>query len=211
MTELPKGCIQQRDKETYAVRVTPPSGVVTPEELETVAHVARKYNVPLVKMTSGQRFVFIGIKENEANPICEELPFKIAGHYVQSCPGNDWCKFGVQDALGMAHAIEDRFGDTPVPAKIKLGVSGCPVCCAESFVRDIGLIGKRKGWTVVIGGNSAGNARVADVLAEGLTSEDAMDLIARFLAYYNEKGKKKQRISRFVAEKSIEAIREAML
>ncbi len=211
MTELPKGCIQQRDKETYAVRVTPPSGVVTPEELENVARVARKYNVPLVKITTGQRFVFIGIKEDEAQPLCDELPFKVAGHYVQSCPGNDWCKFGLQDALGMAHALEDRFGNAPVPGKIKLGVSGCPVCCAESFVRDIGLIGKRKGWTVVIGGNSASNARVGEVLAEGLTTEDAQDLIARFLDYYNEHAKKKQRIYRFVAEKGIEAIRAAML
>lgn len=211
MTTLPPGCIQQRDKETYAIRTTPTAGMVTPEELETVARVARKYNVPVVKITTGQRFALIGLKEENVHQACEELPFKIAGHYVQACAGNQWCKFGVQDAQGMAVEIEKRYGAIPVLAKIKIGISGCPICCAESYVRDIGIIGSRKGWTVVVGGNSASKARIAEVLAENLSSQEVFDHIDRFLAYYNENGKKKQRISRFVAEKGIEAIQKALL
>lgn len=211
MADLPAGSILQRDKESYAVRVTPPSGVVTPEQLEKVAEVARKYNAPMVKITSGQRFALIGLKEDELHAACEELPFKVAGHYVQACPGNTWCRFGMQPALETAHAAEERFGSFAVPAKIKLGISGCSMCCAESYVRDLGLIGSKKGWSLVVGGNSAGRARIADVLAEDLSTEDALDLMEKFLNYYAANAKKKQRVARFVEEKGIESIREALL
>jgi len=211
MTTLPPGCIQQRDKETYAIRTTPTSGMVTPDDLETVARVARKYNIPQIKITTGQRLALIGLKEEDVHQACAELPFPIAGHYVQACLGNRWCKLGVQDSLAMATAIEKRYASIPVLAKIKMGVSGCPTCCAESYVRDIGLIGTRNGWTLVVGGNSASRARIADVLATDLSTEEALDLIDRFLTFYNENGKKKQRVSRFVNEKGIDAIKEALL
>jgi NAD(P)H-nitrite reductase large subunit len=210
MSNLPASCIAQRDKETYAVRITPRSGVVTPDELEAVAKVAREHNVPLVKITSGQRFALIGLKEEAVNPACEALPYKLAGHYVQACPGNAWCKFGTQDSLAMSDAIDQRFSSAAVPAKIKFGVSGCPICCAESYVRDIGLVGSRKGWTIVLGGNSGSRARIADVLTEGLSTEEALDCIDRFLDYYRENGKKKQRVARFVEAHGIDAIREAL-
>jgi NAD(P)H-nitrite reductase large subunit len=211
MSALPNGCVKQRDNETYAIRVTPLSGVVTPEELETVASVARKHNVPMLKITSGQRIALIGLGEEQVHSACGELPFPVGGHYIQACPGNQWCKLGVQNALNLAAKIEERFASAPVPAKIKIGVSGCPTCCAESYVRDIGLVGTRKGWTMVIGGNSGGRARIAEVLAEDLTADQALETVATFLAHYNEHGKKKQRVARFVEQHGIEAIREAVL
>lgn len=210
MSDLPKGAILQRDKKTYGIRVTPPSGVVTPEELEGLAAVARKYNVPFMKITSGQRFALLGVEEADIPAAIEEQPFRYGGHYVQGCPGTDWCSLSMQDALGVAHELEERFRGFAGPAKIKMGVSGCAHCCAESYVRDIGLIGTKKGWTVVVGGNSAGKARVADVLAKELDTDAAFSLIERFLAYYAENGKKKQRIARFVDAQGIESIREAM-
>lgn len=211
MSDLPKGTILQRDKETYAVRVTPPSGVVTPEELESVAAVARKYDVPLVKITSGQRFALIGLKEADVMPACGELPFRVAGHYVQACPGNDWCQLAKQNALSVAREMEEKFRTFDGPAKIKMGVSGCATCCAESYVRDIGLVGSSKGWHVLVGGNSGGRARIADVLAKDLSKEEALDLLERFLEYYKANGKKKQRVARFIEAEGIEAIRSALL
>jgi len=211
MTAFPNGCIKQRDNETYAVRVTPLAGVVSPEELESVAAVARKYEVPLLKITSGERIALIGLKEDQVNPACEEIPLPIGGHYIQACPGNRWCKLGVQDALAVAEEFEKRFATMATPAKIKIGISGCPTCCAESYVRDIGLVGTKKGWNVLIGGNSGGRARIADVLAEGLSAQEALETVTAFLAYYNELGKKKQRVARFVEQHGIETIREAVL
>lgn len=206
MSDLPKGCVLQRDKETYAIRVTPPSGVVSPDQLEAVAAVARKYDVPVVKLTSAQRFALIGLKEADVKAAAEELPFPYGGHYVQACPGDSWCKLGMQDTDAMAREMEKRFAGAAVPAKIKMGVSGCPMCCSESYTRDIGLVGTRKGWTVVVGGNAGARARVGDVLAQELLQDAALDLIERFLDYYRENGKTKQRVARFVEAKGIDVI-----
>lgn len=210
MKELPKGCILQRDKESYGIRVTPPSGVVTPDDLETIAKVARKYDVPLLKITSGQRMTLIGLTDENVHEACEELPYKVAGHYVQACPGNQWCKLGLQDALQMAGVVEERFSSFGVP-KLKFGVSGCPTCCAECYVRDLGLVGSRKGWTLLIGGNAGRRARVADVLAEELSTEAVLDLMEKFLNFYRDNCKPKQRVARFVEERGIDAIREELL
>jgi len=68
-------------------------------------------------------------------------------HYVQACPGTSVCKFGVRDSLGLGLELEEMFVGAELPAKLKVGVSGCPMCCAESYARDVGLIGKPKGWT----------------------------------------------------------------
>lgn len=211
MIELPSGCVKQRDKKTYGVRVTPPAGMLTPDDLETVARVARKYAVPVLKITSGQRLTLLGLKEDEVGPVCDELPFKVAGHYVQACPGNQWCQFGVQDALEMAAEVEKRFSCATVPAKLKLGVSGCFICCAESYVRDLGLVGTRKGWTVLVGGSSGCSARVADVLAEEQSQSQALDLIARFLDYYRENALTMQRVPHFLEERGIDAVRRALV
>jgi NAD(P)H-nitrite reductase large subunit len=211
MSDMPKGTILQRDKETYAIRVTPPSGVVTPQELEAVAAVARKYDVPMLKITSGQRFALIGLKEKDLHAACSELPFRVAGHYVQACPGNQWCQLARQNALEMAGVIEKKFRTFDGPAKIKMGVSGCGTCCAESYVRDIGLVGTSKGWNILVGGNSGGRARIADVLAKDLPDDEAVGLLERFLEYYKTNGKTKQRVARFVEARGIESIREALL
>lgn len=211
MIELPSGCVKQRDKKTYGVRVTPPAGIMTPDDMETVASVARKYAVPMLKITSGQRITLLGLKEQEVGTICDELPYKVAGHYVQACPGNQWCQFGVQDALKMAEEVEKRYSMAVVPAKLKMGVSGCFICCAESYVRDIGLVGSCRGWTILVGGSSGCSARIADVLAEEQTAEEALDLIGRFIDYYRSNAMTMQRVPHFLEDRGIDSVRQALL
>ena len=210
MATLPASAILQRDKETYQIRITPPAGVVTPEELRQLADVAEKYEVPLVKITSGQRIALIGLKEEEMAQASEEVPFRIGGHYIQACPGNSWCKMGQCDSMGLGDTLTEKIGTLKTAAKIKVGICGCPIGCSESHIRDIGFIGGKNGWTMVIGGNSGSRPRIADVLAEKMTEEETLDLLDRFLTHYNETAKKKQRVARYVEEHGIEAIREAM-
>jgi len=98
-----------------------------------------------------------------------------------------------------------------LPAKVKIGISGCPFCCGESFVRDIGMFGKKKGWTVIFGGNSARRPRIGDIIAENLEKEEAITLTKRCLVYYAENGKKKERTARFIERIGIDALKEAVL
>ena len=210
MATLPASALLQRDKKTYQIRITPPCGVVTADELRQLADVADKFEVPLLKITSGQRIALIGLEEEEMANAAEEVPFRIGGHYIQACPGTDWCKMGQRDSTGFATTLNEKIGTLATAAKIKVGVSGCPISCAECHIRDIGFIGTKNGWTMVIGGNSASRPRIADTLAEKLSDEEALALLDRFLAHYNETAKKKQRVARYVEEHGIEAIREAM-
>ena len=217
MVEHPRGAILQRDKETYAIVPRTPVGLVTPDDLEALAGVARKYNIPVIKITSGQRFALVGLKQEDVDSIWQELGMDVGKatelclHYVQACPGTAVCKFGVQDSLGLGTAIEAFFTGMDLPAKVKIGISGCPFCCGESFVRDIGILGKKNGWTFIVGGSSARRPRIGDVLTENLSKEEVIDLTRRTLEYYRDKSKKKQRMARFIDRIGIENFKDAIL
>ena len=178
MPDIPTGAILQRDKETYAIVPRTPVGLVSPEDLERIVKVARKYQIPVIKITSGQRFALVGMKKDDVDKIWEDLGMDVGKatelclHYVQACPGTAVCKFAVKDSLGLGMEIEKFFSGLDLPAKVKIGVSGCPFCCGESFVRDIGILGKKKGWTFIVGGSSARRPRIGDVLIEDLSGEE---------------------------------------
>jgi NAD(P)H-nitrite reductase large subunit len=215
--DVPKGAILQRDKETYAIVPRIPAGLASLENLKQIVKVVEKYQIPIVKITSGHRLALVGIKKDKVNDIWHDLNMdagravELCLHYVQACPGNAVCKFGVQDSLGLGIEIEEFFLGMALPAKLKIGVSGCPFCCAEGFVRDIGLFGKKNGWTVIFGGNSARRPRVGDVLAEDLPKDEAIQLIKRCLEYYAANGRKQERTARFIERIGIEAFKSAVL
>ena len=217
MPDIPKGAILQRDKETYAIVPRTPVGLVSPEDLERIVKVARKYQIPVIKITSGQRFALVGMKKDDVDKIWEDLGMDVGKatelclHYVQACPGTAVCKFGVKDSLGLGMEIEKFFSGLDLPAKVKIGVSGCPFCCGESFVRDIGILGKKKGWTFIVGGSSARRPRIGDVLIEDLSGEEIINLTKQTLEYYQDKAKKRERMARFVDRIGIENIKEAIL
>ena len=217
MPDIPKGAILQRDKETYAIVPRTPVGLVSPEDLERIVKVARKYQIPVIKITSGQRFALVGMKKNDVDKIWEDLGMDVGKatelclHYVQACPGTAVCKFGVKDSLGLGMEIEKFFSGMYLPAKVKIGVSGCPLCCGESFVRDIGILGKKKGWTFIVGGSSARRPRIGDVLIEDLSGEEVINLTKQTLEYYQNKAKKRERMARFVDRIGIENMKEAIL
>jgi NAD(P)H-nitrite reductase large subunit len=216
MSEHPKGAILQRDKKTYAIVPRTPVGVVNLQDLEGIVNVVRKYQIPVVKITSGQRFALVGINKGDVEDIWRDLGMDVGKatelclHYVQACPGTAVCKFGVQDSLGLGMEIEKFFYGMYLPAKAKIGVSGCPFCCGESFVRDIGLLGKKTGWTFIIGGSSARRPRIGDVLAEDLTKDEVIDLTKKTLEYYRDKAKKRERMARFVDRIGVENMKDAI-
>ena len=211
------GAILQRDKETWAIVPRTPCGVLTPEFLENLARVVRQYQIPLTKITSGHRLALVGMKKEEVAAIRAALntgigrAIELCLHYVQACPGNSVCSLGVRDSLGMGQLLEQRLSEVELPAKLKIGVSGCPMTCAEGYVRDIGLIGKRSGWVVTFGGNSGNRPRVAEVMGEGLEDEAAVALIDKLVEYYRQNGKKKERTARLVERLGVEAIKAAVL
>jgi NAD(P)H-nitrite reductase large subunit len=217
MAEHPDGAILQRDKKSYAIVPRTPVGLVSAEDLEAIVKVVRKYQIPVIKITSGQRFALVGMQKDDVDNIWNDLNMDVGRatelclHYVQACPGTAVCRYGVQDSLGLGKEIEKFFSLMELPAKVKIGISGCPFCCGESFVRDIGILGKKNGWTFIVGGSSARRPRIGDVLKEDLTRDEVIDLTKRSLEYYGAKAKKRQRMARFVDRIGIENLKEALL
>ncbi len=216
-TEKPRGGILQRDGETWAIVPRTPVGVITPAVLEALNAVVRKYSIPIVKITSGQRIALVGVKAEQVEDIWKDLgtdvgqAIELCVHFVQACPGTSVCKFGVQNSLGLGMDLEKLYVGMELPAKVKMGVSGCPLCCASSLVRDLGVIGKKTGFTVSFGGHPGAKPRIADVIAEEMTHEQVVDLVHKLLVYYNANAKKKERCARFVERVGIEAVKAAVL
>jgi len=217
MDDLPEGAILQRDKRTYGLVPRMPAGILTPEILERIAAVARKYEVPVVKITSGQRIALVGIEPDRVRAAWDEIGMEIGPaielcvHYVQACPGIDWCRFGVGDSIGLGLRLENLFVGRKTPAKAKIGVSGCPFNCAESYVRDIGAFAKKNRWTVIFGGNSGKKPRIGDVVAADLPEDETVGLVTRCLDHYIANAEEKERTARFVERTGIEAFRKAVL
>ena len=105
--------------------------------------------------------------------------------------------------------LDARFANMPLPAKLKIAVSGCPMDCAESYVRDIGLIGSKKGFNIYIGGTAGADPRLAETLEEAVPPDQAIERVARIIDLVKTLGRKK-RLGAIVDEMGIEAIRQRL-
>ena len=212
-----KGAVLQRDKETYAIVPHLPLGLITPAQLRKIADVAEKYKTAALKITSAARIAIVGLKEEDIDQAWMDLgmnPGAAVGLCVRSikaCPGNTLCRFGQQDALAMGAELDTRYHGLELPGKLKMGVSGCPNQCAESSVKDLGLVGKAKGWTILVGGNAAAKARIGIPLSEDLSSAEALATCARVIDYFKENGKKGERMGRFLDRVGFDTFKAAVL
>ncbi|MFA4824335.1 MAG: NAD(P)/FAD-dependent oxidoreductase [Methanoregula sp.] len=217
MTDTPEGAALQRDGKTRAITTRILAGIVTPEQLETIARVGKKYHVPVLKITSGQRILFAGIEPEDVPRIIAELgplakPETLpCVKFVQACLGTDMCRYGKQDSIGLARIIYEKFKDQAFPAKIKIGVSGCPRCCSESHTRDIGIIATPNGWTVYFGGNAGTRPRFGDLIARDLTAYEAVDCAQRLSEYYRHHAHPHERTARFIERIGIESLKSELL
>lgn len=213
-----KGVIRQRGKDDIRYAVAPhlPCGVVKPDQLRALADVADKYRVSELKVTSAARIAVIGIREDDVDGVWNDLgmdPGHATGLCVRSiktCPGIQYCRLALQDSMKMGMTLDEIYHGMVLPSKMKMGVSGCKVQCAENCIKDIALYGTQKGWTVQIGGNGSARPRLSDVLVEDLDFKAALDMVARVVAYYMEHSKR-ERVGRMVDRIGLDTIKAALV
>jgi nitrite reductase (NADH) large subunit len=203
---------------TFSVIPEMPGGVCTPDELRRIADVAVKYNVPLVKLTGGQRIDLVGVPKHELPNVWRDLGMP-AGHAwgksyrtCKSCIGTDFCRFGLGDSMGLALKIERRFRGIDSPGKLKLATAGCPRNCSEALIKDVGAvaIGDHK-WEIYIGGAGGSHVRKGDVLCVVDEEDDVLLYTGRFIQFYREHAKYKERTYTFVERLGIERIRSVVV
>ena len=212
-----KGVIIQRDKKTYAVAPHIPCGVVRPETLRKLADVAEKYGAQALKITSAARIAVVGIDEKDVDAIWGELGMSpgfavgLCVRSVKACPGTTFCKRGMQDSLTAGLKLDAKYHGAELPGKLKIGVSGCPNQCAETFIKDIGLVGMKNGWKLFVGGNGGGRPRLSQQLARDLTTEQALELTDKIIEFYKSNGKPHQRLGAMIEKMGFEEFRTAIL
>jgi nitrite reductase (NADH) large subunit len=203
---------------TFSVVPRMYGGVTTPAELRRIADVAERYEVPLVKVTGGQRLDLLGVRKQDLPKIWEELGMPSGHAYakairtVKTCVGTDFCRYGLGDAIATGIEMEKAWEGVYTPHKVKSGVSGCARNCAEATVKDIGLVAVGEGrWQVRVGGAAGGNVREADILCTVDGRAEALRVATTFLQFYRENAEFKERTYDFVPRVGLERIREVVL
>jgi nitrite reductase (NADH) large subunit len=177
---------------TYSVVPRIPGGEITPDGLIAIGEVAKEFGL-YTKITGGQRIDLFGARAEQLPLIWRKLVeagFESGHAYgkalrtVKSCVGSTWCRYGVQDSVGMAVALELRYRGLRAPHKLKSGVSGCARECAEARGKDFGIIATERGWNLYVGGNGGATPKHAIELARDLDDETLIRYIDRFLMFY---------------------------
>lgn len=193
------GAIIQRDHETFAVAPHIPCGVVSPATLRKIADAAEKYNAVL-KITSAQRIAIVGLKPEDIENAWNDLGMDkgaavgLCVRSVKACPGTSFCKRGIKDSLGMGLKLDKLYHGLELPGKMKMGVSGCPNQCAETCIKDIGLVGFSKGWKLFVGGNGGAIARLAIELARELSDDQALEMVEKVVCFFKATARPHQRL-----------------
>ncbi|WP_180980056.1 nitrite reductase large subunit NirB [Vibrio diazotrophicus] len=188
---------------SYSIVPRVPGGEITPDKLIVLGEVAKKYDL-YTKITGGQRVDLFGAQMEQLPEIWRELinaGFETGHAYgkslrtVKSCVGSTWCRYGVDDSVGLAIELENRYKGLRSPHKLKFAVSGCTRECAEAQSKDIGVIATENGWNLYVCGNGGMRPRHADLLASDLSKEQLIALIDRVLMFYVRTADKLQRTS----------------
>jgi nitrite reductase (NADH) large subunit len=199
---------------TFSVVPGISGGVTNAAQLRRLADVAERYEVPMVKITGGQRIDLLGVRREQLPDVWRELGMRSGHAYaksfrtVKTCVGSEFCRFGLGDSTALGIAIEERFKGLEAPAKLKLGVAGCPRNCSEALVKDVGVVaveGAR--WEIYVGGAAGAHVRRGDLLCVVDTPEAVLRLIGRFLQYYRENAKYLERTYAFVPRVGLATLR----
>jgi nitrite reductase (NADH) large subunit len=188
---------------TYSVVPRVPGGEITPDKLIAIGAVAKKYSL-YTKITGGQRIDLFGAQVHQLPLIWKELidagfesghAYGKAVRTVKSCVGSTWCRYGMQDSVGYAIDLENRYKGLRAPHKLKFAVSGCTRECAEAQSKDVGIIATEKGWNLYVCGNGGMKPRHADLLASDLDGGMLIRYVDRFLMFYIRTADRLQRTS----------------
>ncbi|MDB6454062.1 nitrite reductase large subunit NirB [Falsirhodobacter sp. 20TX0035] len=180
---------------TYSVVPRMWGGVTTPAELRAIADAAEKYDVPMVKVTGGQRIDLLGVRKEDLPRMWADLNAAgmVSGHAyskglrtVKTCVGTEFCRFGTQDSTGLGIRLEKLLWGTWTPHKVKLGVSGCPRNCAEATCKDVGIVCVESGYQVSVAGAAGMEVKATELIAAVPTEDEAVEITTAFIQLYRE-------------------------
>ena len=202
---------------TYSVIPRMWGGETNASELRRIADVVDKYQIPTVKVTGGQRIDLLGVRKEDLQSVWTELDMPSGHAYakalrtVKTCVGSEWCRFGTQNSTLMGQQLERDLWRMYSPHKVKIAVSGCPRNCAESGIKDVGVIGVDSGWEIYVGGNGGIKTEVAHFFTKVKTHEEVLEMSGAFLQLYREEGWYLERTVHYIARVGLDHVKKRVL
>ena len=202
---------------TYSVIPRMWGGETSASELRRIADVVDKFKIPTVKVTGGQRIDLLGVKKEDLPAVWKDLDMPSGHAYakalrtVKTCVGSEWCRFGTQDSTLMGQQLERALWRMYAPHKVKIAVSGCPRNCAESGIKDVGVIGVDSGWEIYVGGNGGIKTEVAQFFVKLKTHEEVLEYAGAFLQLYREEGWYLERTVHYIGRVGLDHVKRSIL
>ena len=202
---------------TYSVIPRMWGGETNSADLRRIADVVDKYAIPTVKVTGGQRIDLLGVKKEDLPAVWKDLGMPSGLAYakglrtVKTCVGSEWCRFGTQNSTLLGQQLEKALARMYAPHKVKIAVSGCPRNCAESGIKDVGVIGVDSGWEIYVGGNGGIKTEVAHFFTKLKTHEEVMEYAGAFLQIYREEGWYLERTVHYLARVGLDHVKKRVL
>jgi nitrite reductase (NADH) large subunit len=202
---------------TYSVIPRMWGGETTADELRRIANAVDKYKIPTVKVTGGQRIDLLGVKKEDLVNVWKDIGMPSGHAYakalrtVKTCVGSEWCRMGTQDSTQMGKDLERAMWRMYAPHKVKFAVSGCPRNCAESGIKDVGIIGVDSGWEMYIAGNGGIKTEVAHFLVKLKTAEEVLEYTGAFCELYRQEGWYLERTVHYVNRVGLDHVKKRIL
>ncbi len=202
---------------TYSVIPRMYGGVTNPQQLRKIADVADKYEVPMVKLTGGQRIDLLGVKKEDLPNMWADLDMPSGYAYgksirtVKTCVGSEFCRFGTQNSTQLGIDIEKAFDHMWAPHKVKFAVSACPRNCAESGIKDVGIIGVDSGWEMYVGGNGGIKTVAGQFLCKVKTAEEVLEYSGAFIQIYREEARYLDRTVHWIERVGLDYVKQRVL
>ncbi len=193
------------------------AGETTAAELRRIADAVDKYAIPTVKLTGGQRIDLLGVKKEDLPAVWKDIGMPSGHAYakalrtVKTCVGSEWCRFGTQDSTQMGKDLERALWRMQAPHKVKLAVSGCPRNCAESGIKDVGVIGVDSGWEIYVAGNGGIKTEVAQFFVKLKTAAEVLEYSGAFLQLYREQAWYLERTVHYVGRVGLDYVKKKIL
>ncbi len=202
---------------TYSVIPRMWGGETTADELRRIANAVDKYKIPTVKVTGGQRIDLLGVKKEDLQAVWKDIGMPSGHAYakalrtVKTCVGSEWCRMGTQDSTQMGKDLERAMWRMYAPHKVKFAVSGCPRNCAESGIKDVGIIGVDSGWEMHIAGNGGIKTEVAHFFTKLKTAQEVLEYTGAFMQLYREEGWYLERTVHYVKRVGLDHVKHRIL
>lgn len=202
---------------TYSVIPRMWGGETTADELRRIADAVDKYHIPTVKVTGGQRIDLLGVKKEDLQAVWRDIGMPSGHAYakalrtVKTCVGSEWCRMGTQDSTQLGKDLERAMWRMYAPHKVKFAVSGCPRNCAESGIKDVGIIGVDSGWEMHIAGNGGIKTEVAHFFTKLKTAEEVLEYTGAFMQLYRLEGWYLERTVHFVNRVGLDYVKKRIL